>query len=207
MYAEVVDAMLPFLQNPTGNPSSLHSYGRMARSAVESARAEVANLVGCSSDAVIFTSGGTEANNLFLKGFVDKSSELPVVSTEIEHPSILEPLKQLQADGQTVILLKPDTDGLIDLEAAAPILAGILRNYCRLFLPITKPVSFSHLKSWRRWLITHPAWCTAMLPRLSVKFRSIYRRPISMPLAFRRTNWVDRRAWARSWSIENLQMC
>ena len=73
MHPQVVDAMLPFLQNPTGNPSSLHSYGRMARSAIESARAEVANLLGCSSSAVIFTSGGTEANNLLLKGYVDQN--------------------------------------------------------------------------------------------------------------------------------------
>ncbi len=124
MHPEVVDAMLPFLQNPTGNPSSLHSYGRMARSAIESARAEVANLLGCSSNAVIFTSGGTEANNLLLKGYVDRSIERPIVSSEIEHPSILEPLKQLQAEGQAVVLLKPDHDGVIDLQAASPVLAS-----------------------------------------------------------------------------------
>ena len=105
MHPEVADAMMPFLQNPTGNPSSLHSFGRMARSAVESARAEVASLLGCSSEAVIFTSGGTEANNMLLKGYVDRDSERPIVSSEIEHPSILEPLRQLQADGQAVVLL------------------------------------------------------------------------------------------------------
>lgn len=124
MHPQIVEAMLPFLQNPTGNPSSLHSYGRMARSAIESARAEVANLLGCSSNDVIFTSGGTEANNLLLKGFVDRSSERPIVSSEIEHPSILAPLKQLQAEGQQVILLKPDADGVIDLQAASRILSS-----------------------------------------------------------------------------------
>jgi cysteine desulfurase len=125
MHPQVVDAMLPFLRNPTGNPSSLHSYGRMARSAIESARAEVANLLGCSSNSVIFTSGGTEANNLLLKGYVDKSNKRPIVSSEIEHPSILEPLEQLQAEGQKVILLKPDSDGLIDLQAASEVLPGV----------------------------------------------------------------------------------
>jgi len=124
MHPDVVDAMLPFLQNPTGNPSSLHSYGRMARSAIESARAEVASLLGCSSNAVIFTSGGTEANNLLLKGYVDRSIDRPVVSSEIEHPSVLEPLRQLQAEGQAVVLLKSDHDGLIDLQAASRILAS-----------------------------------------------------------------------------------
>lgn len=123
MHPEVADAMMAYLKNPTGNPSSLHSYGRMARSAIESARAEIAKLVGCSSEAIIFTSGGTEANNMLLKGYVDRSSERPVVSSEIEHASILEPLKQLQADGQTVIMLKPDHQGQIDLDAASPVLA------------------------------------------------------------------------------------
>jgi cysteine desulfurase len=96
----------------------------MARSAIESARAEVANLLGCSGTAVIFTSGGTEANNLLLMGYVDKSIDRPIISSEIEHPSILEPLRQLQAEGQEVVLLKPDQDGQIDLTGAAPILAN-----------------------------------------------------------------------------------
>ena len=125
MHPEVADAMMPFLQNPTGNPSSLHSYGRMARSAIESARAEVANLLGCSSEAIIFTSGGTEANNMLLKGYVDRSSERAIVSSEIEHPSILEPLRQLQADGQNVIRLKSDHDGQIDLDAAREVFSEI----------------------------------------------------------------------------------
>ena len=69
MAPEVMDAMLPFLQTPTGNPSSLHSFGRMARSALETARGRVAELLHCEPAAVIFTSGGTEANNLLLKGY------------------------------------------------------------------------------------------------------------------------------------------
>ncbi len=124
MYPEVADAMLPFLRNPTGNPSSLHSYGRMARSAIESARAEVAALLGCSSNTIIFTSGGTEANNLLLKGYVNRSLDRPIVSSEIEHPSIREPLMQLQTGGQAVVLLKPDHSGRIDLQAASPVLAS-----------------------------------------------------------------------------------
>lgn len=122
MHPEVIEAMLPFLQNPVGNPSSLHSFGRMARSAVESARAEVAQLLGCDSSAVIFTSGGTEANNLLLKGYVDRNSERPVVSSRIEHSSILEPLKQLQADGVEVILLESNSQGQVDLEVARPLI-------------------------------------------------------------------------------------
>ena len=119
MLPEVADAILPFLQNPTGNPSSLHSFGRMARSAIESARNEVALLLNCSSNAVIFTSGGTESNNLLLKGYVDKSEKRPVISSEIEHPSIIEPLKQLQSQAVPVTWLPCDAHGQIDLEQAA----------------------------------------------------------------------------------------
>ncbi len=124
MRPEVIDAMMPFLQNPVGNPSSLHSYGRMARSAVESARAEVAQLLGCDSAAVIFTSGGTEANNLLLKGYVDHASRRPIISSEIEHSAVLEPLKQLQAEGMNVVLLKPNPQGQVDLETARPLVTG-----------------------------------------------------------------------------------
>lgn len=118
MHPEVVEAILPFLHNPPANPSSLHSFGRMARSAVESARAEVASLLGCAGASIIFTSGGSEANNLLLKGYVDDSDPRPLVSSAIEHPSVLEPLKQLQQQGREVVLLDADADGLVDLSKA-----------------------------------------------------------------------------------------
>ncbi len=124
MHPEVVEAILPFLQNPTGNPSSLHSYERMARSAVESARDEVASLLNCDSAAVTFTSGCTEANNLLLKGYVDHASRGSLVSSKIEHSSILEPLKQLRADGMEVILLDSNSDGQVDISAAKTVLGN-----------------------------------------------------------------------------------
>jgi cysteine desulfurase len=123
MPPEVVDAILPFLHHPPGNPSSLHSYGRMARSAVETARGQVADLLCCSAGDVVFTSGGTEANNLLLKGYVAADDAGPLISSEIEHPSILEPLRQLRADGYDVCLLKSDADGQIDLAHARTVLA------------------------------------------------------------------------------------
>jgi cysteine desulfurase len=124
MHPEVVDAMLPFLHNPPGNPSSLHSFGRMARSALETARGQVADLLRCATADVVFTSGGTEANNLLLKGYVDMNDARPVVSSEIEHPSILEPLRQLRAEGCPVSLLTVNGEGQIDLDAARALLAG-----------------------------------------------------------------------------------
>ena len=123
MHPAVVDAIMPFMQHPPANPSSLHSYGRMARSAVESARGQVAQLLQCSPGDVVFTSGGTEANNLLLKGYVDRNDPRPVVSSEIEHPSVLQPLRQLQAEGLGVRLLKSDSRGQIDLAAAKTVLA------------------------------------------------------------------------------------
>ncbi|MEM7563110.1 MAG: cysteine desulfurase family protein [Pseudomonadota bacterium] len=122
MHPEVADAILPFLQNPVGNASSLHSLGRMARSAIETARSEVAQLINCNPDEVIFTSGGTEANNLLLKGFADKSVSRPLVSTPVEHPSVLEPLKQLAREGASVVYLDVDSNGCVDLDVARNIL-------------------------------------------------------------------------------------
>ena len=118
MHAPVIDAMMPFLKNPVGNPSSLHGYGRMARSAVETARAEVAELLGCEPASVIFTSCGTESNNLILKGFLDTDDKRPVISSTIEHSSVLEPLKQLRASSRKVVLLESKADGRIALQAA-----------------------------------------------------------------------------------------
>lgn len=114
---------MPFLQAPTGNPSSLHSFGRMARSAVETARGQVAALLRCAPANVIFTSGGSEANNLVLKGYTDRDDPRPVISSEIEHPSILQPLRQLEAEGREVLRLKVTGDGQIDLDQARAVLA------------------------------------------------------------------------------------
>ena len=125
MHPEVVEAMLPFMRNPPGNPSSLHSYGRMARSALETARGQVSDLLRCATADVVFTSGGTEANNLLLKGYTDVADPRPVVSSEIEHPSVLEPLRQLRAEGGRVSLLKVNGEGQIDLDAARALLAGL----------------------------------------------------------------------------------
>lgn len=122
LHPEVLEAMLPYLNNPVGNASSLHSAGRVARSAIETARAQVATLVNSQPNSVIFTSSGSEANNLLLKGYADATNPRPLISSEIEHPSVLEPLQQLQQARYAVIRLKPDSNGEIDLEAARTVL-------------------------------------------------------------------------------------
>jgi len=122
LHPEVVEAILPYLHNAVGNASSLHSAGRLARSAIETARGQVAELVNCAADLVIFTSGGSEANNLLLKGYLDLASPRPIISSEIEHPSVLQPLAQLGRSGRQVIQLKSNALGQVDLKAAQPIL-------------------------------------------------------------------------------------
>ena len=122
LHPEVIEAILPYLNNAVGNASSLHSAGRLARSAIETARGQVAELVNCAVDSVIFTSGGSEANNLLLKGYLDSADPRPIISSEIEHPSVLQPLTQLERPGHQVIRLKSDSSGQVDLKAARSIL-------------------------------------------------------------------------------------
>ena len=122
LHPQVLDAMMPYLCGPVANASSLHSAGRLARSAIEQARGQVAALLNTSADSVIFTSGGSEANNLLLKGVVDFDDERPIISTLIEHPSIIEPLKQLEQLGQKVLYLPVSSDGIVNIDAAKKLL-------------------------------------------------------------------------------------
>src|SRR4029078_10219537 len=85
---EVVEAMLPYLREHFGNPSSAHAYGRRAREAVEAARAEVAALLECDAQEIVFTSGGTEASDLAIRGVAEASPERRhAVTSTIEHPA------------------------------------------------------------------------------------------------------------------------
>ena len=115
---EVVAAMAPFLTEGFGNPSSPHWAGAPARDAVEAARLQVAMLIGCDPTEVVFTSGGTEANNHALKGVFFSAGhrfERPhFITTQVEHPAILEPCRFLQGLGAEVTYLCVDRYGQID---------------------------------------------------------------------------------------------
>lgn len=95
----VLDAMLPYLREQFGNASSRHEYGRAARRAIDEARQRVAYAVGAHPTEVVFTSGGSEANNLFLKGVAACVAPCTVAISAIEHPCVREPAKQLQRIG------------------------------------------------------------------------------------------------------------
>ncbi len=107
----VLEAMLPYLQNFYGNPSSLYRIGRISRSAIETAREQLAALIEVHPAQIIFTSGGTEANNLALAHI--PSAESVVAVSAIEHPSIIEPVVAKQADFKQLTVLDVDENGLV----------------------------------------------------------------------------------------------
>jgi cysteine desulfurase len=111
-------AMMSFLVDHYGNPSSGHWASTGAKAAIETARSQVAAMLGCHSDEIIFTSGGSEANNLALKGVFFKLREKGdhLITTSIEHPAILEPLRFLSRLGVRVTFLPVDSTGLIDAD-------------------------------------------------------------------------------------------
>lgn len=107
----VREAMLPWLGTRFGNASSRHEYGRQARAAIDEARARVAAAVGAHATEVVFTSGGSEANNLFLKGAAACLKPGLVAVSAIEHPCVREPARQLRRIGWTVHEIAVDADG------------------------------------------------------------------------------------------------
>lgn len=115
----VAGAMKPFLEDHYGNPSSGHWAAITARSALETARRQVAALLGCHNDEVIFTSGGSEANNLALKGvfFALRDKGDHIVTTQIEHPAIIEPCRFLERLGARLTYLPVDSTGGVDPDA------------------------------------------------------------------------------------------
>ncbi len=116
---EALQAALPYLQSEFGNPSSGHPLGVRARAGLEAARGQVAALLGCSPAEVLFTSGGTESNNLALRGLLATRSGPPghVVTTAIEHPAILQVCAWLEHAGWAVTRLPVDGQARVDPEA------------------------------------------------------------------------------------------
>lgn len=112
----VTAAMRAVLEESYGNPSSLHWAGLPAKLLLEKSRAQVATLLGCATDEIVFTSGGSEANNLALKGvfFAQGGRPAHIITSEIEHPSILEPCRFLERLGARITRLSVDDAGRID---------------------------------------------------------------------------------------------
>ncbi|MBP9747663.1 aminotransferase class V-fold PLP-dependent enzyme, partial [Patescibacteria group bacterium] len=130
MDPRVLEAMTPYFLDVYGNPSSFHTMGMRAKEAVTEARQTIAKLVHAHEDEVLFTSGGTESDNLAIYGAIraatpvlrerlDNPQALPhVITLSIEHPAVLEPLLHLQKRGEiTLTQLAVDRDGLVRVEA------------------------------------------------------------------------------------------
>jgi cysteine desulfurase len=119
---EVIHAMLPYFSQYFGNPSSIHAFGREARDAVDMARAQVGEILGARDDEIIFTAGGTESDNLAIKGIAYSNKEKRsmkgphIITSTIEHPGVLEVCRHLETQGFQVKYLPVDNQGIIDLE-------------------------------------------------------------------------------------------
>lgn len=115
----VLEAMLPFLREQFGNASSRHDLGTIARQAVEQAREQVAAAVGVQPAQVVFTSGGTEANNLFVKGAAATRAAAQIAISAIEHPCVFEPARQLKRQGWSMVEVGVDAEGVVRGDALA----------------------------------------------------------------------------------------
>ncbi len=129
----VLDAMLPYLREHFGNPSSTHAYGRRAHDAIDVARAQVASLIGAQPDEIVFTGGGTEASNHAIKGavyarmsgfFARWFTSPHIITSTIEHPATLQPCDFLARLGCKITLLRVDRYGAIDPDAVEHAVRG-----------------------------------------------------------------------------------
>ncbi len=114
----VAEAMKPYLFEFFGNPSSSHIYGIKTKAAIEKARKQVASMIGCEIDEIIFTSGGTESNNYAIKGcaFTNREKGNHIITSSIEHPAVLEICRYLEEKGFKVTYLSVDNTGLVDVK-------------------------------------------------------------------------------------------
>ena len=114
---EVFEAMKPFLTDLYGNPSSMHTFGGQVEKHIRNSREQIAELLGCDSSEIIFTSGGTESDNAAIKGVLSALPEKKkIITTRVEHPAVLTTCRELQATGHKLVELGVDREGQIDLD-------------------------------------------------------------------------------------------
>jgi len=116
---EVVEAMVPYFTEIYGNASSLHSFGREAHNAMEEARSRVARLINAHPEEIIFTAGGTESDNIAIKGsaYANRSRGDHIITSTIEHPAVLETCRSLEKQGFRVSYIPVDKNGSVELES------------------------------------------------------------------------------------------
>ncbi|MEE8292643.1 MAG: cysteine desulfurase family protein, partial [Candidatus Tectomicrobia bacterium] len=118
VHPDVLEVMLQYFQSDFGNPSSVHRYGRQARVAVDNARDCIADMLGASSSSIYFSSGGTESNNTIVKGIAAalKDRGRHIVTSEIEHPAVLDTCADLAQQGYEITYVPVTADGVIEPE-------------------------------------------------------------------------------------------
>ncbi len=154
VHPEVVAAMLPYFHDIFGNPSSGHVYGHEARGAVERARAQVASLLGCDPDEIVFTSGGTEANNLAIRGVAEHSMRRQIVTSVVEHPATAAPCAHLETHGFCLDRVSVDTlgrvlvDGVGDVVGDRTALVTIIlaQNETGTLMPLAEIAQLAHAR-------------------------------------------------------------
>jgi cysteine desulfurase len=120
---EVINAMLPYFSKYYGNPSSIHSFGQDAREAVDNARTHVSDILCAHDDEIVFTAGGTESDNLAIKGiaYLNKDKRTTkgphIITSTIEHPGVLETCRHLESQGFQVKYIPVDNHGIVNLES------------------------------------------------------------------------------------------
>jgi cysteine desulfurase len=174
--ARVLEAMLPFLTERYGNASSRHEYGRAARAAIDTARQQVAAVVGAHPTEVVFTSGGSEANNLFIKGAAACLKPATIAVSAIEHPCVREPALDLKRLGWDVHEIAVDAEGRVtetDFSAAlakpAKLVSVMLANNETGVLQDI-PVLAAQAKAARAWFHTD---AVQALGKMKIDFRAL----------------------------------
>src|SRR3990172_6470435 len=122
---EVIDAMLPVMHEQFGNPSSIHAFGRETRAAIETARKTIATMLNVSPSEIFFTSCGTEANNTAIRCSIDAFGLKHVITSKIEHHSVLHTLKAIEKKGNIKLsFVSMKKDGHVDMEHLEELLSG-----------------------------------------------------------------------------------
>jgi cysteine desulfurase NifS len=116
---EVLEAMLPFLRDDWGNPSSIHTLGNRSRTSLEGARRKVAQVLNCTARRIVFTGGGSEADNLAIRGILPFRKGRHLITSAIEHPAVLQTCLSLEREGYEVTVLPVDGDGRVRPESLA----------------------------------------------------------------------------------------
>ena len=120
----VLEAMQPFLTGHYGNPSSAHALGRGAKEAMEDSRSKIGNMIGCDTGEIVFTSGGSESNNLAIKGvmFSHAPEDAHIIISAIEHPAVTEPANFLKRLGYEVSVAPCDVNGIVQASSVAELM-------------------------------------------------------------------------------------